>query len=55
MSNANYWEKYIEQVVVVQLRTQPYIGITGEEMVPATNGEDFHEHPSDARQGCGGP
>lgn len=42
---ANYWDKYKGKVVVIQLRTQPYIGITGEDMVPATTEEGFMNTP----------
>lgn len=39
------WDKYKGKTVVVQLRTQPYIGITSENLIPATSEEGFLNTP----------
>lgn len=44
-NNVQYWSKYVDQIVMIQLRSQPYIGVTGEDLVPAASEEGFMNTP----------
>ena len=44
-NNENHWDRYLGKVVMVQLRHQPYIGVTGEDMQPAVSEDGFMNTP----------
>ena len=39
MTNETIWHKYLNKLVLIQLRNQPYIAISGEEHAPVMQGE----------------
>lgn len=41
----NYWEKYVGMLVILQLRTQPYIAISSERLEPVMNEEGIANTP----------
>jgi hypothetical protein len=45
MSEKKGWEKYIGKTLIVQLRTQPYIGISGEHLEPVATEQGYGTSP----------
>ena len=45
MSEKKGWERYRGKTIMLQLRTQPYIGITGEHLEPVLSEQGFGTSP----------